>query len=246
MKKYIHYCWFGNKKKPLFFNKIKKSWQKFLPNYKVIEWNEKNFDINYCNFSKKAYQEKKYAFVSDIARIYVLYKYGGIYLDIDMEILKNINFLINENKNIILGSENNIHISGGIIIVNKKNNKHMKNLLNIYKKINFDKNNIWNITFPKILTNYFKKLGYKENFKKIQILNKNIYIYPREYFYPLSYTWENNKFTKNTFMIHHFFSSWTTLEEKTALFFARRKMGFLVKYIYKFFKFLRQIKIYNE
>jgi hypothetical protein len=112
--------------------------------------------------------------------------------------------------------------------------------------MDFSKKNIWDITLPKILTNYFKKLGYKKNFSEIQVINKEIYIFPREYFYPLSYTYENNQFTKNTVAVHHFYSSWTSLEEKTALFFVRIKLSFLVKYVYRLFNLLRRLKIYHD
>jgi len=242
--KYIHYCWFSKRKKPLFFKKIKKSWEKYLPNFKVIEWNEENFNINFCKFINQAYKEKKFAFVADVARFFALKKFGGIYLDIDMEITKNIDFLF--DKSFFIGSENNIHISGGIIGVKNKNNPHISKIIDIYKKMDFSKKNIWDITLPKILTNYFEKLGYKKNFSEIQVINKEIYIFPREYFYPLSYTYENNQFTKNTVAVHHFYSSWTSLEEKTALFFVRIKLSFLVKYVYRLFNLLRRLKIYHD
>ncbi|GAB4219633.1 MAG: glycosyltransferase [Candidatus Microgenomates bacterium] len=242
--KIIHYCWFGNKKKPKFFNKIKNSWKKFLPDFKITEWNEKNFNVEKYIFTKTAYKNKKYAFVSDIARLEALYKYGGLYLDIDMEIIQNIDFLL--KKTFVIGSENNIHISGGIILINEKYNPHIKNILNIYKKIVFNKEKIWQITLPQILTNYFKKIGFRQNFSEPQILENKIYIYPREYFYPLSYTYENNQFTKKTCMIHHFYSSWTSLEEKTALFFVRKKMSFLVRFVYLFFKIFKKLGIYHD
>lgn len=68
-----------------------------LPNYEIKEWNETNFDINYCEYSKQAYDAKKWAFVSDLARIKALVEHGGIYLDTDVEILKSFDeFLYNE------------------------------------------------------------------------------------------------------------------------------------------------------
>ena len=84
MEKYIHYCWFGNNKLSGLAKKCIKSWKKYLPDYEIIEWNEENFDVNITKFSKKAYEEKKWAFVSDVARVYALKKMGGIYFDTDM------------------------------------------------------------------------------------------------------------------------------------------------------------------
>ena len=90
MKKIIHYCWFGGKKIPNSVKKCIKTWKKYLPDYEIKEWNEENFDVNVCPFVKEAYENKKWAMVSDYARIYALYQDGGIYLDTDVKILKNI------------------------------------------------------------------------------------------------------------------------------------------------------------
>ncbi len=109
--KVIHYCWFGKKEKPDIVKKCIKSWNEFLPEYEIIEWNEKNFDINTYLFTKQAYEIGNYAFVSDYVRVYVLYNYGGIYLDTDTEILgsldpflKNSSFWGFEEKNYIATS----------------------------------------------------------------------------------------------------------------------------------------------
>ena len=93
MEKIIHYCWFGGKPLPKLAKKCIKSWKKFLPDFEIREWNETNFDINITKFSKQAYDAKKWAFVSDVARIYALKNYGGIYFDTDMIITKNIDRL---------------------------------------------------------------------------------------------------------------------------------------------------------
>lgn len=87
--KIIHYCWFGGKEKPSDFERLFQSWQKFFPGWKFIEWNENNFDINYCNYSKEAYLTGNFAHVSDVCRILALHKYGGVYLDTDVEVLKH-------------------------------------------------------------------------------------------------------------------------------------------------------------
>ena len=79
--KIIHYCWFGHNKKSKLIKRCIKSWEKYCPDYKIIEWNEDNFDINICPYVKEAYDEGKWAFVSDYVRFYVLKKYGGIYVD---------------------------------------------------------------------------------------------------------------------------------------------------------------------
>ena len=88
--KKIHYCWFGEKPLPKISKKCIASWKKYCPDYEITEWNENNFDVNCCDYTREAYQAKQYAFVSDVARLHALINYGGIYMDIDHEILKPI------------------------------------------------------------------------------------------------------------------------------------------------------------
>ena len=92
--KVIHYCWFGNSELPELEKKRLKSWQKKLSDYKIILWNENNSDLSECKYVQQAYENKKFAFVSDYIRIKVLYQYGGIYLDTDVEVLKSFDHLL--------------------------------------------------------------------------------------------------------------------------------------------------------
>ena len=95
--KVIHYCWFGGHEKPKLINKCLETWKRYLKDYEIMEWNEENFNIDICSFTKEAYEDKKWAFVSDYCRLWVLYNYGGIYLDTDIEILKPLDDLL-DNK----------------------------------------------------------------------------------------------------------------------------------------------------
>lgn len=87
--KVIHYCWFGNAKKTRFAKKCIKSWQKNCPDYEIKEWNESNFDLDCCTYVRQAYQAKKWAFVADYFRFWVLANHGGIYLDADVRVFRN-------------------------------------------------------------------------------------------------------------------------------------------------------------
>ena len=87
--KIIHYCWFGRNPLPESATKCIASWRKFFPDYEIKEWNEDNFDINIIPYTAEAYSVKKYAFVSDYARFWILYHYGGLYFDTDVEVIKN-------------------------------------------------------------------------------------------------------------------------------------------------------------
>lgn len=238
MEKIIHYCWFGGAKKPRKLKKYFKTWRKYLPEYKIIEWNEENFDVNMTEFSKGAYENKKWAFVSDVARIYALYQYGGIYFDTDIEVTKNIDDIL--NNEIWLGKEDSKYLATAMIGVRSKNNKHIKNILDIYKDVTFNKEDLYSVTSPKILTKYFEKLGLKEE-DTCQILEDDVHIYSKDYFNPKTYDGNNQKFTRNTCIIHHFDATWTDLDEKIAIWFVRRKMGFMAKYVFSLSNRIKKI-----
>ena len=110
--KIIHYCWFGGKPLPNTAIKCIRSWKKHCPDYEIHCWNEKNFDINVCPYVKEAYEEKAWAFVSDYARLWIIYNYGGIYLDTDVELLKNIDNLL--KYDVFMGFENKQYVNTGV------------------------------------------------------------------------------------------------------------------------------------
>ena len=208
MEKYIHYCWFGRGKLPKLAKKCIKSWKKYLPEYKIIEWNEDNFDVNITEFSKKAYEAKKWAFVSDVARVCALKEMGGIYFDTDMMITKKIDKSILESK-FFVGWESNINIAVGVLGA-EKGNKIIERLYNIYKKTEFDPNDLFRITIPRLLTDILKKnYSMKNLWMENQILENDTRIYARDYFYPISSdTSIPDSFTDNTCMIHYYHGSW--------------------------------------
>ena len=102
--KVIHYCWFGGNPLPASAKKCIASWRKYLPDYEIKEWNESNFDVNIIPYTAEAYKAKKYAFVSDYARFWIFYKYGGLYFDTDVEVIKNMDDII--AKGPFMGCEN--------------------------------------------------------------------------------------------------------------------------------------------
>ena len=119
MEKIIHYCWFGDKPLPKLAKKCIKSWEKFLPDFKIMKWSEENVDLNECAFIKEAYDAKKFAFVADYARTKALNEYGGIYFDTDMEITKDISNLLNDET--FLGEEDTGYVAVGVWFEKNKN-----------------------------------------------------------------------------------------------------------------------------
>lgn len=239
MEKYIHYCWFGSKKLPKLAQKCIKSWKKYLPDYKIIEWNEKNFDVNITKFSKTAYDAGCWAFVSDVARVYALKEMGGIYFDTDMMITKPISKDILE-KDFFVGWESDINIAVGVLGANK-GNKIIKQLFNIYNTADFDNNNLYSITIPRLLTQLLTdEYDMQQNPLENQILADNTYILARDYFYPISSD-KNipNKFTQNTCMIHYYSGSWLPRDQQLQFKFSQilgPKLGKLILKILVFIK----------
>ena len=205
--KIIHYCWFGKKEKPKDILKYINKWGNILSDYQIVEWNEDNFDINVYKYTKQAYEEEKYAFVSDVARLHALYNYGGIYLDTDVEILKSFDDIIKDKK-IIFGFEVGERIATSFI-ASIPHSEIIFEFLKIYKNMPFKlEDGKYNLT-PNVeyLTTLLKNKGLKEN-GKFQLLENNIYVYPKEFFSPYDYINCVNEFTKNTYCIHHFTVSW--------------------------------------
>lgn len=240
MKKYIHYCWFGEKPLPKLAKKCLKSWKKYFPDYEIIKWSEENVDLNECDFIKDAYKKKKYAFVADYVRVKALYEYGGIYFDTDMEVIKPMDEYLKSTT--FLGVEDSGFIAAGIWYEKNSNGYLSQKLLEYYKSLKSLPLELYDISIPKLLTNYMKALGFKSGENNIQKLKKDIIIYPRDYFYPLSYKRDNNLFTKNTCAVHYYDASWVPEWEKNEIrlirFFGEKN----AKRILKLLRFVNRIR----
>ncbi len=208
MKKYIHYCWFGDKPLPRLAKKCIKSWKKYLPDYEIIRWSEENVNLEECPFIKEAYENKKWAFVADYARVKAIYEYGGIYFDTDMIITKDISFLL--DKETFLGVEDTGMANAAVWGAAKPKTEFSKKVLDFYRsQKHFNVYDIYAYSIPRVLMRILDEYNFEYNCNDIQILDDGkIYIYPREYFYPLSYDYQNNVFTDNTCMIHYFSATW--------------------------------------
>ena len=91
--KIIHYCWFGGKSLTPLARKCLASWKKYMPDYEIKRWDETNFNPSSIPFTEGAYKAGKWAFVSDYVRFKAIYEHGGLYLDTDVEIIKNLEHL---------------------------------------------------------------------------------------------------------------------------------------------------------
>ena len=214
--KKIHYCWFGGNPLPESAKKYIETWKKYCPDYEIIEWNETNFDVNQNQYCKEAYEAKKWAFVSDYARFWILYRYGGIYFDTDVEVLKPLDKII--EKGPFMGCERDADKSGMTTIavapglglgVNPGLGLY-KEILDLYENLHF-KNKDGSLNL-KTVVQYTTEVLIKHGLKKSNQIQKcaGVYIYPREYFCPKNIDTGALEITENSYTIHHFEGTWLT------------------------------------
>lgn len=217
--KIIHYVWMGGNPLPDYANKNIETWKKFNPDYEIKEWNESNFDINYCKYEKEVYESKKFGFIGDIIRFYALYHFGGIYMDVDVECIKSFDSLLDNNA--VLGFEGKYHFSNAILM-SEKGNPLFKYFLDQYNDRSFksDDKYLWGCGYdlfsgPAIMTSAFMKY-YKKHFIKNGDYNfPDVLILPYDYLSPNIYSCPNDHYeciTENTVTIHHFEGSWKIKE----------------------------------
>ena len=204
--KIIHYCWFGGNPLPDFANKCINSWKKYFPDYEIKEWNESNFDLSCCDYVKEAYAQKKWAFVSDYARFWILYNYGGLYFDTDVEIIRDMSNIINQGA--FMGCETVDKCAPGLGLGANPGLDFYKEILDLYNQIHFNREDGKLPTVVDYTTSILVKHGWK-GVNKITLVD-NIYIYPPEYFCPYSYTTGEWNITGNTVSIHHYAATWHT------------------------------------
>lgn len=202
--KIIHYCWLSNDPIPEKLQEYMKSWKEKLPDYEFKLWNFDCFDINSSQWVKEAFEAKKYAFAADYIRLYAVYNYGGIYMDMDVEVIKSFNPLLSNDY--LLGYENQIGIEAGIFGASPKAD-WVKLILDYYQNKSFYREDgTQNTTpLPKII---FKIL------KANKLLNKHIHPLSPDYLTAKSYKTGQIHTTSNTYTIHHFAGSWHGPKEK--------------------------------
>lgn len=246
-KKIIHYIWFGGNPLSDLTKKCIETWKKYLPDFEIMEWNEKTFDVNQCAFVKEAYEQKKWAFVADYTRFKVLEKYGGIYLDTDMEITADISKFL--EKDLFLGVEDSKMINAAVVWAKEPHNPHIQDIVKIYEsKEHFNETgDLYDESVPRVLTKYFEQFGFDGQKDEIQTFDDDkVYVYPMEYFYPLSYDYQNNKFTDNSVMIHHFDATWISPMEKFKTKMKRKNMIWVVYVIDFFISLKNKIKFFSN
>ncbi|MBQ4120191.1 MAG: glycosyl transferase [Clostridia bacterium] len=212
--KKIHYCWFGGNPLPKTAVKCINSWKRYCPDYEIIEWNESNFNINMNGYTRMCYEQKKFAFLSDYVRLLVVYQNGGLYFDTDVEVIKNPDFLL-ENESFFGfetgdGENKNANVNTGLGFGSVANGTALEMMLKEYDHLLDGKQGV--VMCPKLNTAALEKLGLVRD-GTYQKFDWGI-VCPKEYFNPYESTTGRLNKTKNTVSIHWYMGSCLTKTQK--------------------------------
>lgn len=231
--KIIHYCWFGGNPLPNVALKCIETWKKYLPDYEIKRWDESNFDVNIIPYTRQAYEAKKYAFVSDYARFWILYKYGGLYFDTDVEVIKPLDDIIAagpfmgcQNKYDNTKSAIDLGVAPGLGIASYNAHPIYKEILQLYDTLTFiNEDGTLNLKTVVLYTTELLISHGLVNSPQIQNV-ADINIYPWDYFCPMSPTLVL-ELTKNSRTIHLFSATWESRSVKVRKW-IKRKMGYKI------------------
>ncbi len=206
--KKIHYCWFGGKEMGELEKHCLATWKKFCPDYEIIRWDETNYDYTQNQYISDAYKSGKYAFVSDYARLDVIYRYGGIYLDTDVEILRSIDQLLYQRG--FMGFESNSMVNSGVGMGGVAGIELFATLRDAYQNYVFIDSNgkINDVANCNLQSAILKEKGLRLD-NTLQEID-GIRFYPSEFLSPVSYLTNKKHITENTYSVHWFTGSWQT------------------------------------
>lgn len=210
--KKIHYCWFGKNKMPDEYLKYMETWEKYCPDYEIIRWDEQNYDVTKNDYLKQAYNNKKWAFVSDYARVDVVYQYGGVYLDTDVELLKSLDEFL--KWDMFCGFQSAEYIAWGLGFGAVRGHELLEAVLKVYEQMEFVKSDgsLNLVSCPVIQSSVMSKHGFILDGTPQE--KDNVAVYPKEFFNPYSFKKGLGRITENTHSIHHYSASWVEKEVK--------------------------------
>ncbi|MDR1928041.1 MAG: glycosyl transferase [Oscillospiraceae bacterium] len=210
--KILHYCWFGGKKKPRLVRRCIASWRKYAPDFDIVEWNEKNFNLDTMPFTREAYEGKNFAFVSDVARAAALLQYGGVYLDTDMELRKPLEPFLGDR--FFAGFEPGAFVAAGIIGA-EPGDAFFQAYLAHYETLRFflpDGRRYADSNVP-LFTRLLEERGLRRENVPQNLNGRRIY--PDEVFYPYDYRLQRTRLTPNSAAVHHYSASWMPRRVRT-------------------------------
>lgn len=204
--KTIHYCWFGKSPLPREVKKSLYSWQRKCPDFQIIRWDESNFDVTSHPFAKAAYEAKAWAFVSDYARLKIVYEHGGVYLDVDVELLKSLDFLLNEQCCVAIQQDGRL-CNTGLGFAAAQQSAVVHEMLCSYDRVEFDRANLRELACPRLNNEVICSLGYRYSEEIVDM--GDVKVYPCRYFDPIAPgDAQENLLCDDTVSIHHYANSW--------------------------------------
>jgi hypothetical protein len=211
--KVIHYCWFGRGELTQLARKCIASWRQIFPDYEIKEWNEDNFDVNIIPYTADAYKAGKYAFVSDYARFWVLYHYGGVYFDTDVEVIKPMEDVLANGPFMgfeLLGAKP--AVAPGLGLAAEPGMSLYKVILDRFERMPFltENGSLNSYTMIPMVTDLLKDRGLTGNGMIEQVAG--VSIYPPDWFNPFDDATGRLHKTENTRTIHWFAKSWLPAE----------------------------------
>lgn len=210
--KKIHYCWFGGKEIPDEYQQYIATWKKYCPDYEIIRWDESNYDIRKSRYVREAYEQEKWAFVTDYARVDILYQEGGIYFDTDVEVIASFDeFLV---WDLFCGFERGNYVAWGLGVGAVKKHPILKSLLEIYNGMPFiQADGSFNMEpCPVIQSEVMKRYGFEMN-GRFQARN-GVAVFPQEFFAPINSGKCYGRLTEYSHSIHHYAASWVGVGQR--------------------------------
>lgn len=203
--KIIHYCWFGDKQIPLKYQEYIDEWHRICPDYEIIKWDENSYDVNKVAFMREATSAKNWTFIADYARFDIINTYGGIYLDVDVQLLKNHDEFLSLPSfwGIEQDFNRELYVNPGLGFGSIPDNPFIKELLDFYSRIHFDNSKI--VASPILLRDLFEKKGFVQR-NTIQRFDFGS-LFPKDYFAPMD-CFGKLKTSNNSVSIHHYLGSW--------------------------------------
>lgn len=203
--KVIHYCWFGKGPKSELMQRCIASWEKYCPDYQIICWDEDRFDVHTVPFVERACALKQWAFAADYVRLDVLCRFGGIYLDTDVELLQSLDPLL--VNNCFTAFEAKDTVATGIIGC-EKDHPVIRRLFDCYYGKTFQNDGKGTvITGPMLFTDVLVNAGLLLTGRQQTI--SGCTVYPAGLFYPTGLQWITKQYSKKTVSVHHYTDSWS-------------------------------------
>lgn len=221
---------------PKSVKKFMDTWRKQLPDYEIKVWTENDFDpMTSIQYVRQAYQCRKFAFVSDYVRLYALSKYGGIYLDTDVEVLKSLDSFLEAP---FMCFENDDHLSTAVIAA-ESSTEWVKDVLNKYQDRTFLKDGVMDLTTNvEFISEEFLKRGLQPDGKRQKV--EDVIIYPSSYFSPKSWGTGKYHITDDTVVVHHFAGTWHSITSRIlSVFFSNNTIIKIASYKEKVLNFIR-------